>query len=246
MAEWFEDQTFWEALYPVLFPPKSFDVAQVEAAKLLKLTDFKGRAILDLCCGPGRHTIALAQQGFSVTGVDRSAFFLTQAQAHAHAQQVEVEWIEADMRQFVRPDAFDLVLNMRTSFGYFENQAEDLQVLQQIYRSLRPGGVFFIEMVGKELIAKGFQATLSSDLPDGSLLVQRPEIVEDWSRVRTEWIVVKEGKAKIFKFQHTLYSAQELKDRLHQSGFARIRVWGDFDGHEYGINATRLVAAAWK
>jgi ubiquinone/menaquinone biosynthesis C-methylase UbiE len=233
-------------LYPVLFPPKSFDIAQEEVAKLLKLMEFKGRSVLDLCCGSGRHTIALAQRGFSVTGVDRSAFFLTQAKARAHAQQVEVEWVEADMRQFVRPDAFDLVLNMHTSFGYFEHQTEDLQVLGQIYRSLRPGGVCFIEMVGKEVIAKRFQATLSQELPDGSLLVQRPEIIEDWSRVRTEWILVKEGKAEVFRFQHTLYSAQELKDRFHQNGFERVRVWEDLDGNAYGINATRLVVAAWK
>lgn len=219
MAEWFEDHAFWKSLYPVLFPQTRLDIAEEEVEKILKLTDFKGRDVLDLCCRPGRHTTALVKRGFTATGVDRSSFFLTKAKARANEQQVEVEWVEADMRRFVRPDVFDLVLNMRTSFGYFDNKAEDLQVLQNIYHSLRPGGVFVLEMAGKELIAKGFQSTLFQELPDGSLLVQRPEIVEDWSRARTEWIVVKEGKAEVFRFQHTLYSAQELKDRFCQSGF---------------------------
>ena len=109
----------------------------------------------------------------------------------------------------MRPAAFDLILNMFTSFEYFENKAEDLQVLRNICQSLRPGGVFFIDVAGKEVVTKWFQSTNSQELPDGSLLVQRHEIVDDWSRIRNEWIVVREGKAEIFRFQHMVYSAQE-------------------------------------
>jgi SAM-dependent methyltransferase len=246
MSEWFENEALWESLYPFLFPPERFAIAGEQIEKILRLTNFKGRDVLDLCCGPGRHSVALAHKGFTVTGVDRSALFLAKAKAHATAQQVEVEWVEKDMRQFVRPEAYDLMLNLQTSFGYFDNKAEDLQVLHHLYESLRSGGVFFIEMVGKEFVAKVFQPTTSQELPDGSLLVQRHEIIDDWSRVRNEWIVVRGDKAEVFRFQHTLYSAQELKDRLQQSGFQRIQMWGDLDGNEYGTNAQRLVAAAWK
>lgn len=246
MSEWFENETLWESLYPFIFPPERFAIAEEQVEKILRPLDFKGRDVLDLCCGPGRHSVVLAKKGFMVTGVDRSALFLTKAKAYATAQQAEVEWVEKDMRQFVRPDAFDLVLNMFTSFGYFDNKADDLQVLQHIYQSLRPGGVFFIDVASKEVVAKWFHPTDSQALPDGSLLVQRHEVVDDWSRIRNEWTMVRGGTAEVFRWQHTIYSAQELKDRLQQSGFQRIQVWGDLDGNEYGTNAQRLVAAAWK
>lgn len=246
MAEWFEDEAFWESFYPFLFPDERFQIAEEEAEKILKLVDFKGHGVLDLCCGPGRHSIALAKKGLAFTGVDRSRFLLAKAIAQAEEQNVEVEWVEEDMRYFARREAFDLVLNMFTSFGYFDNKDDDLKVLQNIHQSLRPSGICLLDVGGKEWLAKVFQPTTTQEGPDGSLLVRRHEIFDDWTRIRNECILVKEGKAKSFRFHHTIYSAQELKDRLRQVGFQRITMFGDLEGSEYGTNARRLVAVGWK
>ena len=78
------------------------------------------------------------------------------------------------------------------------------------------------------------------------LLVERHEICDDWKRMRNEWILIKDGKAKSFRFQLTLYSGQELKDQLARAGFADVRVYGDYGGGEYGLKAERLVAVARK
>jgi 2-polyprenyl-3-methyl-5-hydroxy-6-metoxy-1,4-benzoquinol methylase len=67
--------------------------------------------------------------GAEVTGVDRSAFLLERAAAHALANNVEVEGVHQDMRQFIRAESFDLVLNMFTSFGYFDDKDDDISVL---------------------------------------------------------------------------------------------------------------------
>jgi len=61
-----------------------------------------------------------------------------------------------------------------------------------------------------------------------------------------EWILIKDGTAKSFRFHHTIYSGQELKDRLSQVGFQKIRLFGDLDGTEYGPDARRLIAVANK
>ncbi|MCL0081979.1 class I SAM-dependent methyltransferase [Dehalococcoidia bacterium] len=246
MAEWFEDEAFWESFYPFLFTQERFQIAEEQVEKILELVDFKGHDVLDLCCGPGRHSIALAKKGLTVTGVDRSRFLLAKAEARAEEQNVEVEWVEEDMRYFTCHEAFDLVLNMFTSFGYFDNKDDDLKVLQNIHQSLRPGGICLLDVVGKEWLAKAFQPTTAQEAPDGSLLVQRHEIFDDWTRIRNEWILVKKDKAESFRFHHTIYSAQELKDRLRQVGFQRIRMFGDLEGNEYGPNARRLVAVGWK
>src|SRR5690349_17239213 len=72
-------------------------------------------ALLDLCCGPGRHSVPLAKQGFTVTGVDRSAFLLGKAKAYGEREQVNVTWIKEDMRRFVQPGTFNLAMSMFSS-----------------------------------------------------------------------------------------------------------------------------------
>ena len=72
------------------------------------------------------------------------------------------------------------------------------------------------------------------------------EIFDDWTRIRNEWILIKGNRAKRFKFHHTLYSGQELKNLMLGAGFAEVKLFGDFDGHPYGPDAPRLVAVARK
>ena len=244
--EWFDDGTFWEDMYPFIFPEKRFTGTTEEVEKALTLTKPKGKSVLDLCCGPGRCSVALAKAGFRVTGVDKTKFLLDKARAHAKASKTQIEWIDMDMRNFVRTDSFDLVLNMYTSFGYFDDKNDDLQVLSNIFTSLKPGGVCLFEMMGKERLAKILLQTSSEVLPDGTKLVQRHEIFDDWTRVRNEWILIRKDRAKSFKFHHTVYSGQEFRDRLERTGFINIKLYGNLDGDEYGPDAQRLVAVANK
>ena len=104
------------------------------------------------------------------------------------------------MRQFARPEAFDLVINMFTAFGYFDDKEDDLLVLRNIYASLREGGVFVIDTMGKEWLAKGILPTTSEELADGKVLVQRHEIFDDWSRIRNEWILDRRHRCEVVPF----------------------------------------------
>ena len=244
--EWFDNEAFWRELYPFMFPEERFANAIVEVEKVLALTKPGGNAALDLCCGPGRCSVALAKKGFAVTGVDRTAFLLQKARARARRARVRVEWVEMDMRDFVRPESFDLVLSMFTSFGYFDDKSQDMTVLRNVFSSLRSGGLLVIDVMGKERIAKSLQPTTSETLPDGTMLVQRHEVFDDWTRIRNDWILIRRGRARSFKFHHTLYSGQELKDRLEQVGFSSVRLYGNLGGDEYGPNASRLIAVARK
>jgi SAM-dependent methyltransferase len=244
--EWFDDDSFWRDLYLFMFPDKRFADAAEEVEKALALTNPPGNSVLDLCCGPGRCSIALAKRGFSVTGVDRAKFLLDKARSKAKSAGVRIEWIRQDMRDFVRPGGFDLVLSMFTSFGYFDDKREDLQVLRNMVASLRPGGVCLVDVVGKEFLAKIFQPTRSEILPDGTMLVQRHEIFDDWTRVRNEWTLVRRGRAKTYSFHHTVYSGQELRDCMAGAGLVEVKLYGNLDGDEYGRDADRLIAVGHK
>src|SRR5580704_14614387 len=100
VSRWFEDEKFWESTYSFLFPDERFVAAEAEVAELPKLTGSTFRRVLDLCCGPGRHSIPLARQGAHVTAVDRSAFLLQKARARAAGENLNIEWVQEDMRSF--------------------------------------------------------------------------------------------------------------------------------------------------
>jgi SAM-dependent methyltransferase len=244
--EWFDDDLFWRDLYSFMFPEKRIADADEQIAKAVALTKPAGKSVLDLCCGPGRCSIALAKRGFSVTGVDRTKYLLDKARAKARAARVNIEWVQKDMRDFVRPDSFALVLNMFTSFGYFDDRREDMIVLENVFTSLQPGGVCLIDVLGKERLARILKPTVSTLLPDGTLLVERHEIFDDWTRVRNEWLVIRKRKVKSFKFHHTVYSGLELRDRLERAGFVDVALRGNLDGDEYGPDAERLIAIGRK
>jgi len=246
VGEWFQNEDFWEELYPFLFTEQRLQAAETEVESVFSLTPYDGGPILDLCCGPGRHTVALARRGLQVTGVDRSAYLLDRARRNAREAEVEVEWVHQDMREFVRPEAFSLVLNMFSSFGYFDDPDDDRRVLANVQRSLRPGGALLIDLAPKECVAAAFEETSSHEIPDGSILFERRRIVDDWSRILNQWIVVRGERASRFDVEIWLYSARELKDRLRDAGFERIVAHGSLEGEPYGPGSRRLVLVAIK
>lgn len=247
--EWFESDEFWQDFYSFMFSPERFAAAKDEVNNILALTQCNGGCVLDLCCGPGRHAVEFAQRGFQVTGVDRSPFLLEKARAYASqlaGVADSMEWVRDDMRSFVRPGTFDLACNLFTSFGYFKDENEDLTVLRNIHRSLKDKGVLIIDVLGKERLAHTWQHAICTPLADGSLLLQRPQLRNDWSRIFSEWILIKDGHTRTFSFEHTIYSGRELKDRLLSSGFQKVQLYGDLQGGPYGLEAARLVAVAHK
>jgi SAM-dependent methyltransferase len=246
MGAWFEDESFWSELYPFMFSEERFHLAEEQIEKVLAIADYTSGPVLDLCCGPGRHSLALARRGIQVTGVDRSEFLMAKAKEGAAKSNLEIEFVSDDMRSFVRDNSFSLILNFFTSFGYFDDKEDDLKVLRNAYRSLKPDGAILIELLGKEPLARKYLATISTDLGDGALLIQRHEIREDWTRCRNEWILLKDGAAKTFNFHTRLYSGQEMKDILQKAGFEEVKLFGDLDGNEYGVNADRLIAVGRK
>jgi SAM-dependent methyltransferase len=242
-TEWFENESFWEDFYPVLFPDDLFDQAQDEMEKILYLIDHPVHSVLDLCCGPGRFAGLLARAGYQVTGVDKSPFLLDIAK-HEYAD-TDVEWVLSDMREFVRQESYDLILNLYTSFGYFKDPAEDLLVLKNIAQCLRPGGSFVIEVMGKEVIAKDFEEILTTKTEDG-WFIQSHEILKNWNRVRSEWTLIRDGNIRTTTFEHSLYAASDLIRLCEMAGFTEIQVFGDFDGSPYDHCATLLIITGRK
>ena len=241
MAEWFEDPTFWENKGPFMFHRQRLEGTPEEVDGLLSILDLdKGAHILDLCCGPGRHAAELVRRGFRVTGVDRHKPYLERAREASG----EIELVEADMRDFSRAGAFDAVINMYTSFGYFEDPAEDLKVARNMRASLKAGGKALIETVGKEVLARKYVPRAWHDNEDGSIMLERRRICDDWSGAESDWILFRGAERSEHRVYTRLYSAVEIRNLLQEAGFGDVTIFGALDGRPYDHEAKRLVAVS--
>ncbi|MEO3752453.1 methyltransferase domain-containing protein [Streptomyces sp. B6B3] len=238
--QWYEDEGFWVDYAEVMFSAARRDrVAGIVAeSPLFDLPS--GTRVLDLCCGPALFAVPLAGRGCAVTGVDLSPAMLERARAACEAAGVEVRLVRADMLTHVEPGAYDVVLNVFTSFGYFPSPEDNVRVLRNAWESLAPGGRLVIDMMGKEVVAGWIGRPQLVELDDG-YVVQRDTILDDWTRIRTDWTLVRGGTAREASITSYLYSAAELRAMFESAGFADVTCHGDFDLRPYDLGARRLI-----
>ena len=247
MSAWYEDDSFWSTWKPAMFGERRWEQATEEVDQVLELLQVpEGAELLDLCCGPGRHSLELARRGYRVTGVDRTEDYLTDLRVAADAEGLEIELVQEDMRRFRRPEAFDAALNLFTSFGYFEDQADDLRVARNLFESLRPGGKLLMDMMGKEVLARIFRRTDCREAPDGTIELQVREITQNWTWIKNRWIMFRDGTRIEHRVENRLYSGAELMTLLEEAGFSDFEVYGHLSGTPYDDEATRLVVLTQK
>ncbi len=246
MKAWHEQDDFWTKWAPFMFHERRWEQAQEEVANIISLLKVsRGASILDLCCGPGRHSLQLARAGFLVTGVDRTRTYLQKARKQAEKEGLNVKFIRDDMRHFCKPNTFDAAINLFTSFGYFEDMAEDKKVIANVSRSLKSGGIFLIDTMGKELLARIFRERDWYEVND-ILVLQERNVCRNWSWIENRWIMIKDGEIEEHKVSHRLYSAVELAAILKDCGFTAVDAYGDLTGAPYDHTAKRLVLVAHK
>lgn len=239
----FQDDDFWSEFYDFLFSEQRFTQAEELLDSSPLLTFPTGARVLDLCCGPGVFTVPLARRGYAVTGVDRSPALLERARALSGAAGAPATYVEADVRTYDQPGAFDVVLNMFTSFGYFEDPADNARALRTMFTSLAPGGTLVLDLAGKELLAS--RVTPPKVVRRGEdLLVQTDTVLDDWARLRSDWVLVRGERVTRATLVWFVYSAVELRQLAQEAGFGRIELFGGFDGRPYDHDAERLILRA--
>jgi SAM-dependent methyltransferase len=245
-GDWFADDGLWSDFAPVMFSDaRAADIAElVRSSPLLSFSP--GTRVLDLCCGPGLFLVPLARCKYVVTGVDLSASMLDRARSACVEAGVDVRLVEADMRHYVAPGAYDVILNMFTSFGYFDDPEENTQVLRNAWESLAEGGRLLVDVMGKEVLAGWIGRPQSVELPDGSFVVQRDTVLDSWRRLRTDWTLVRGATARTVSIRSFLYSAAELHDLFVAAGFVDVRCFGGFAGEPYDHRSRRLIVQGHK
>ena len=244
MNDWYLDEEFWATFGSLMFNEETFAEGSAQAGALLDLIDLEPCRVLDLGCGPGRHALPLAAQGYPVTAVDTSAGLLKELQKRRRDLPIDI--VQADMREFVRPETFDLVLVMWSSFGYFTEESDHEQVLANIHRSLTPDGQLVLDLVGLEYLCRNLEPVHLTEYDDGRILIERPELTDDLTRLDNDWMLIDGDQVARTHFSHRVWSAGEIRALLTRCGFTSIRLYGSYEGDEYDLDSERLIVVAGK
>ncbi|MEV5543685.1 class I SAM-dependent methyltransferase [Saccharopolyspora shandongensis] len=237
---WYADDELWSVFSPVMFSPERAALA-AEAVADSPLFDFPaGARVLDQCCGIGLFAVPIARRGYPVTGVDLSPLLLAQAEKACADAGVQARLERSDVLEYVRPGEFDVVLNLFTSFGYFDDPEQNLQVLRNAHASLAPGGQLLVDVLGKEIYAGWVGPPKVVELDD-DMVVMRDTVFDGWTRFRTDWTLVRGETAKHASITCFVYSAAELIALFEAAGFADVECFGGFGAEPYDNHAKRLV-----
>ena len=223
--------------------------AEKESAFVARALELKpGASVLDLCCGQGRHSIPLAKRGLRVTGLDLNPDYLELAKQAAKAGKVTIETVAADMREIPFENEFDAIVNMYSSFGYLESEAEDLRVLESAAKALKAGGRLLLDMLNREWAIDNYIQNDWHAGADGTLYVERRDLDLATSRMHVHFIVVDPNGSRRESIGHIirLYTLTEMTRLLEHVGLGVTAVFGGFDGETYAISTRRMIIIGGK
>lgn len=205
-----------------------------------------GARILDLCCGFGRHSLELARRGYEVTGLDFSPNLLRHAREAAQSENLDVTWIEADMREIPAPaQPYDAVVNLFSAFGFFGDDREEARVAEAVARVLAPGGQALIETVNREIMLRHWMPLRWREKPDGTLLLDRLRFDSATGTLHTREIIVHpDGRRDEDAHRLRLWTFTELAALLRAAGLVDARPFGGLDGSRYTPDSHRMVVVA--
>lgn len=227
MEEWFKSW-FDSPYYNLLYRHRNTDEAALFIDHLLRpLHLAPSAAVLDAPCGYGRHSVYLHQLGFKVVGIDLSRSKIAQAQQH---QAEGLSFQVADMRRLEFTEAFDAVLNLFTSFGYFKDQTENLEVLTQFYEALKPGGKLVIDFLNAHYVEATLQPHYDVEVEGVHFEIKKR--IEDGHVLKA--IRIKDHE-RMYHFTEDvqLIKAAEFERMLRKTGFTLQEMWGDYTGAPY-------------
>jgi SAM-dependent methyltransferase len=204
-----------------------------------------GARVLDVPCGGGRHACALAAGGCQVTGVDLSLEFLQAARERAAREKVSVTWEHRDMTDLPWPAAFDGVLCLGNSFGYYDDDC-NARFLQAVAAALKPGGRFVLDYPA---VAEALLPTYQERIPMsfGDLHGFRESRYDHAAgRIENEYTLIRGTQIQKNPASLRIYTYREVVRLLEAAGFADVQGYGSTAGEPFKFGAQRLLLVATK
>jgi D-alanine-D-alanine ligase len=215
--------------------------------------------ILDLCCGQGRHSIELSRRNFqNIEGLDRSHYLIQKAKSMAKKEDLRVKFKEGDARKIpFNNDFFNIVMLLGNSFGYFETIQDDLRVLKEVFRALKPWGKLLIQVTDGDYLKEHFQPRSWEWIDKKHFVCRERSLSLDKQRLISREVVshIEKGIIADQFYAERLYSQENLRELLTAAGFSEITFHGtmspdskrnqDLGMMERCITATAITKKEW-
>jgi SAM-dependent methyltransferase len=202
--------------------------------------------VLDLCCGFGRHTLAMRQLGLDAFGIDLSAELLRHAHKLPNAQEIVGRLARGDARDLPLDDAScGAVVVLFSSFGYFGDDG-DQRVLREVERVLRAGGRVVLDLMNAERVQATLVPHSRAERAGWSIEEQRRLVAGGRHVVKDVKLTRGDGTVRTWREDVRLYSPREIEALLAEAGLPLLRIDGDFDGRAWDAESPRLIVHAHK
>ncbi len=205
----------------------------------------RGMTILDLGCGFGRHTLELSRRNYRGVGLDLSDYLLKHAVEQAKTENSIARFVLADMRAIPFVGRFDAILNIFTSFGYFDTDGENFQVIRQAFNALNEKGWLFFDYMNTERVLSELEAKSEMNR-NGMYIVQERHYNPGTKRIEKNITVSDKLGLRSYRESVRAYSRQELTHFFKQAGFSCKEELGDYNGIPFTSKSARFILIGQK
>jgi ubiquinone/menaquinone biosynthesis C-methylase UbiE len=215
-----------------------------EADFLIKVLECeKGSHLLDVPSGNGRLSLALARQGFRVTGLDISKEFVEEARSNANGVTPNPQFILGDMCHIEGEEIYDGAYCFGNSFGFLKF-ADMESFLSGVCRALKPGARFIVETgMAAESVLQKFEPLTMHQIGDISVTIKEQYLAEE-SCIDTEYIFERDGQTQTGLAKHWIYTVGEIRRMLERAGFQIVELFGSRKRTPYALGAEELFVVA--
>jgi SAM-dependent methyltransferase len=203
-----------------------------------------GARIVDLGCGHGRHSNALARRGYQVLGVDLVMGFLDVARAEARSEGLTVDYALGDVRGLGVVESFEAAVSLFDAFGFLDDAGNE-EWLRSAHQALVPGGRLLLDVRNRDWIVRNILPVTVLDKGD-DLMIDRHTFDTASGRLVDRRTYVRGGRARTVTFSIRLYSPSEITLLLKSAGFTVERTWGGWDGAPVSLARNRMLVLARK
>lgn len=240
-VDWYEQGGIYGPDYMAIFPAEAGSGA-AEADRAVRLLGLNGgELLLDIGCGYGRHAVNLASRDLRVVGLDINEYFLHLAVERASQLPHRIAFVRGDMRTLPLSGAFDAAVCLGGSFGQFATEDEDLALLRETARVLKPGGKFLLDVANRDGILSRFVGRDWNELEDGTVVLHERR----WDSLRgrlegRDLVLGEDGRRREYEHSMRLYGAPEIGSLFRRAGFDVLALYGNLAGSAFGWDSPRV------
>lgn len=228
--------------YLQLYAHRSREEAKQHLPQIIELAQLNGMEgrILDLGCGNGRYSELLRLEGHRVTGLDYSEDLLNEAQR----LQPQAQWLRGNMLNLPFDACFERVLSLFTSFGYFDGDDDNLQVINNMAMALKEGGLLYLDFLNPGQV----EAADWSMVEQNGLGLKSKKSFERKLNMIVKDVEVHENNELQYRYQERvkLYEPSWFESAAEACGLEVKHRFGDYSGAPFENNSPRQITVFTK